>query len=302
MQFHVEVPIKAAILGVVACPQVLPDPVIPGFRYEDGGWLRLHPRLEYPSQLIPLLELHKHTVGQEIFRVATDLHIFMPTGTLRDVVFRQECVGVSSVPVTDWERFDATHFSVSSVCARISLFPKISKKISAFSERQNDKILKLNFNWADTLTEEVPMYHCFPCSAAASVPGTAAAAVWPPPPCCSPPPTPAKQNRVLFANLQKLCTDRARQSFFYFYFSKWSLTCRFSLSCKPAMLFRMCRGSPLPTSNTLASSSGLTGPERNTDIFFFLWTYLISKESVSSILHKYLILLLESFYFISTAQ
>lgn len=81
VQFHVEVPIKAAILGVVARSQVLPDPVIPGFGYEDRGGLRLHPRLKYPGQLIPLLELHKHTVVQEInsapiFRVATDLHIF----------------------------------------------------------------------------------------------------------------------------------------------------------------------------------------------------------------------------------
>lgn len=80
MQFHVEVPIKTAILGVVARSQVLPDPIIPGFGYEDGGGLRLHPRLEYPGQLIPLPELHKHTVVQEInsaqiFRVATDLHI-----------------------------------------------------------------------------------------------------------------------------------------------------------------------------------------------------------------------------------
>lgn len=37
------------------------------------------------------------------------------------------------------------------------------------------------------------------------------------------------------------------------------------MSCKPAMLFNMCRGSPLPTSRTLASPSGLTGPERNTE-------------------------------------
>lgn len=35
------------------------------------------------------------------------------------------------------------------------------------------------------------------------------------------------------------------------------------MSCKPAILFKMCRGSPLPTSRILASLSGLTGPERN---------------------------------------
>lgn len=66
MQFHVQVPIKAAVLGVVARSQVLPDPVIPGFGYEDGGGLRLHPRLEDPGQLIPLPELHKCTAAQEI--------------------------------------------------------------------------------------------------------------------------------------------------------------------------------------------------------------------------------------------
>lgn len=33
VQFHGEVPIETAIFGVVACSEVLPDPIVPGFGY-----------------------------------------------------------------------------------------------------------------------------------------------------------------------------------------------------------------------------------------------------------------------------
>ena len=37
MQLHGEVPVKAALPGVITLSQVFPDPAIPGLGYGDGG-------------------------------------------------------------------------------------------------------------------------------------------------------------------------------------------------------------------------------------------------------------------------
>lgn len=37
VQFHCEVPVEAAFLGVVARPKVLPDPIIPDSGHQDRG-------------------------------------------------------------------------------------------------------------------------------------------------------------------------------------------------------------------------------------------------------------------------
>lgn len=58
VQFHGDIPVEGSALAVVAYPQVLPDPVIPGFGHQSR-WrrLRLEPHLEDLGQLISLPKL-----------------------------------------------------------------------------------------------------------------------------------------------------------------------------------------------------------------------------------------------------
>lgn len=58
VQFHGDIPVEGSALAVVARPQVLPDPMIPGFGHQLGGRrLRLEPCLEDLVQLISLAKL-----------------------------------------------------------------------------------------------------------------------------------------------------------------------------------------------------------------------------------------------------
>lgn len=58
MQFHGDIPVKGSALAVVARPQVLPDPMVPGFGHQRRcRRLGLEPGLEDLSQLISLPKL-----------------------------------------------------------------------------------------------------------------------------------------------------------------------------------------------------------------------------------------------------
>lgn len=122
-------------------------------------------------------------------------------------------------------------------------------------------LLKFSIKYVHVNIPQLPVHLYFPCFPGASVPGRAKEAAWPSPPCCFLPPTPAvTQHKHVCSQLRLNNNSNDTQLF-------WGLTWSLSLSCKPAIVFKMCRTSALPTSKTLTSPLHLSSPEIRQHMF-----------------------------------
>lgn len=98
VQFHGEVPVEAALAGIVARPEVLPDAGVPRLTHTERRGRRTLPLPKDPSQFVSLLELRTRLRVNDCKEVIVLIRSCLMTlyaFTLRRLVSKQGCVHVS---------------------------------------------------------------------------------------------------------------------------------------------------------------------------------------------------------------